>query len=267
MGITKRIDEARKAFEKRDLQASAAAHTTQAIAEAAEEHGGASHRYLGEIVYGGLDGIVTTFAIVSGVAGAALGSGIVLILGLANLLADGLSMAVGAYLSSKSEREYYEQERQREMWEVEHFPEGERVELVEIHRASGYSLEDAQRLAEIQSKDREAWVDVMMVQELGLLREDREPLLIGLATLGAFVVAGALPLLVYVLGLVVPIDPRVNFPASLGLSAVALFALGAAKVRVTGRSWLRSGLEMLVVGGLAAGVAYAIGYLLQGLGV
>lgn len=175
MSITKRIDQARKAFEKRDLAASRAAHAPEAIVRASEEHGGASHQYIGDMVYGGLDGIVTTFAVVSGVAGANLGSGVILILGMANLLADGLSMATGAYLSLKSELEYYQREREREAWEV------------------------------------------------------------------------------------------ANFVATI-LSAVALFALGAAKVLVTERSWFRSGLEMLLVGGLAAGVAYLVGYLLQGLG-
>jgi VIT1/CCC1 family predicted Fe2+/Mn2+ transporter len=266
MSITKRLDEARRAFENKDLEASRAAHSPKVIAQAMERHGGTGAQYVGDMVYGGLDGIVTTFAVVSGVAGAELGAGIVLILGLANLFADGLSMATGAYLSSKSQREYYDRERQREAWEVKHFPEGERAELVEIYKGKGYSPEDASRLAAIQSQDEALWVDAMMVQELGLLPDDRTPLLTAAATLSAFVVAGSLPLLVYLLGLVVPVDPALAFPTSLVLSGVALFALGAAKVLVTERNWFRSGLEMLVVGGLAAGVAYLIGFLLQGLG-
>jgi VIT1/CCC1 family predicted Fe2+/Mn2+ transporter len=266
MGITKRIDEARKAFDRGEVEASRAAHTLEAIAAAREEHGGVTHKYLGEVVYGGLDGIVTTFAIVSGVAGAALGAGVILILGLANLLADGLSMATGAYLSARSEREYYEQECRREAWEVEHFPDGERAELVDLFTAGGYGEPDARQLAEIHSRDPERWVEAMMVHELGLLRDDREPLLIGLATLVAFVVAGSVPLMVYLLGLFISVAPPAAFPMSLGLSAAALFGLGAAKVLVTGRDWLRSGTEMLVVGGLAAAVAYLIGYLLRGLG-
>ena len=122
MSLMKRVDQARDAYRKGDVGSSAAAHSAVRIAASArEEHGGASHAYLGDMVYGGLDGIVTTFAVVSGVAGAQLGSGIVLILGLANLFADGFSMAVGAYLSSKSEQEYYDREYTREAWEVEHF--------------------------------------------------------------------------------------------------------------------------------------------------
>jgi VIT1/CCC1 family predicted Fe2+/Mn2+ transporter len=267
MSITRRIDQARKAFKNRDLAASRAAHSPEAIAMATEEHGGASHQYIGDMVYGGLDGIVTTFAIVSGVAGANLGSGVILILGLANLLADGFSMAAGAYLSLKSELEYYGRERERESWEVKHFADGERAELVELYTAKGYSPEDAETLVEIHSQDETRWVDEMMVRELGLLPDERKPVTSGLATFASFIVAGVVPLLVYLLGLFVVIDPTVSFVVSIVLSAAALFALGAAKVLITERSWFRSGLEMLAVGGLAAGVAYLIGYLLQGLGV
>ena len=266
MSITKRIDQARKAFEKQDLSASKDAHSPQAIAAATEEHGGASHQYIGDMVYGGLDGIVTTFAIVSGVAGANLGSGIILVLGLANLLADGFSMAAGAFLALKSELEYYDREREREAWEVNHFPQGERTELLEIYKAKGYSTDDAETLVAIQAKDERIWIDEMMIQELGMLRDERSPILSALATLGSFIVAGSVPLLVYLAGLFLPIDSEASFAISALLSAAALFGLGAAKVLITGRSWFRSGLEMLAVGGLAAGVAYLVGYLLQGLG-
>jgi VIT1/CCC1 family predicted Fe2+/Mn2+ transporter len=266
MSFMKRLDQAREAYQKKDMAASAAAHSPTVIARAAERHGGAGHQYIGDMVYGGLDGIVTTFAIVSGVAGANLGSGVILILGLANLLADGLSMAAGAFLSLKSEREYYARERERETWEIEHFPDGERSEMVEIYRAKGYSREDAEALMDIQSKDHALWVDAMMVHELGLLPDDRQPVRSALLTFLAFLLAGSVPLLIYLLGLVFTIDASDSFPLALVLSGLALFGLGAAKVFVTERSWFRSGLEMLVVGGLAAGIAYLVGYLLQGLG-
>ena len=121
-------------------------------------------------------------------------------------------------------------------------------------------------LVEIHSKDETRWVDEMMVQELGLLPDERKPVYSGLATFASFIVAGIVPLLIYLLGLFVPIDSSISFFVSIILSAVALFALGAAKVLITERNLFRSGLEMLLVGGLAAGVAYLVGYLLQGLG-
>ncbi len=262
---SKRVEQARKAFLKGDKQASAQAHTREAIAQAVEEHGGAGSQYLGEMVYGGLDGIITTFAVVSGVAGAHLGTPVILIMGLANLLADGFSMATGAYLSTKSEQEYYRKEWEREAWEVEHFPDGERAELYELYLQRGYSEEEAEQLVEIQSRDPERWVKAMMVDELEMLEDESNPLLNGLMTFIAFVVAGSVPLIIYLLGLVVPIPSESAFPISIGLSALALFGLGAAKVMVTKLNPIRSGLEMLVVGSLAAVVAYAVGALLKGI--
>ena len=266
MSIARRLEEARQAYAQRDLAASQRAHDPGRIAQAMEEHGGTGHQYIGDFVYGGLDGIVTTFAVVSGVAGAELGAGIVLIMGLANLFADGFSMATGAYLSAKSEREYYDRERAREAWEVEHFPDGERAELYEIYREQGYADDDAGALVTLQTQDHTRWVDTMMVHELGLLPDEKQPMLSALATFGAFVLAGVVPMLVYLVGLARPVDSHLTFPISLALSALALFGLGAAKVLVTALNWFRSGLEMLLVGGLAGGVAYLVGYLLKGLG-
>lgn len=265
-GPSQRLEEARKAFEKGDKQASALAHTHKAIAQAHEHHGGAGSQYLGEMVYGGLDGIITTFAVVTGVAGAQLGIPVILILGMANLLADGFSMATGAYLSTKSEQEYYRKEWQREAWEVKHFPEGERMELMDVYRSRGYSDEDASQLVDIQSREPTRWVNAMMLDELGMMKDESHPFTNALVTFGAFVVAGSVPLLVYLTGLVVPIPEVITFPISLGMSALALFGLGAAKVLVTKLNPLRSGLEMLIVGGLAAVVAYVVGVVLKGIG-
>ncbi len=266
MSLSKRIEEARKAFERGDKQASAHAHTPNAISAAREEHGGAGSQYLGEMVYGGLDGIITTFAVVSGVAGAQLGTPVILILGLANLLADGFSMATGAYLSSKSEHEYYRKEWEREAWEVKHFPEGERAELQEVYISRGYSNEEAGQLVEIQSRNPERWVKAMMIDELGMMEDETNPLINGMVTFGSFVIAGAVPLAVYLIGLAFPISPDMAFPISIASSGLALFALGATKVLVTKLNPIRSGLEMLAVGGLAAGVAYVVGALLKGIG-
>lgn len=264
MSIAKRVDDARRAFRQGDFDRAARAHAPERInGTHREEHGSAGDQYIGEMVYGGLDGIITTFAVVSGVAGAQLGSGIILVLGLANLLADGLSMATGAYLSSKSEQEYYEREWERERWEVEHFPDAERAELYEVYRDHDYSEQEARALVEIQSRKPERWVRAMMVDELGMMEEERNPLRIGLATLISFVVAGSVPLLVYLLGLLTPIASQSAFAISVVLSAAALFGLGAAKVLVTGRNVFKSGLEMLLVGGLAATVAYLVGALLK----
>lgn len=268
MGLMKRVDQARKAYAEKDLDASARAHTPKAIVHAVkEEHGGLGSDYLGDIVYGGLDGIITTFAVVSGVVGAKLGANVILILGLANLLADGFSMATGAFLSKRSEQEYYRREREREAWEVEHFPQGEREELIALYKHQGYSPEEAGQLVEIISREKERWVEAMMVDELGLMKDDSNALNNALATFGAFIVAGSVPMLIYFVGLFVPISGGVAFGFSTGLSALALFALGAGKIKLTGLNLWKSGMEMLLVGSLAALVAYAVGALLSAIGV
>ena len=107
--------------------------------------------YLGSLVYGGLDGIITTFAVVSGVAGAQLGAQVIVILGIGNLLADGFSMGTGNYLSTKSEREYYDREALRQAWEIEHFPDGQRAELCALYLEHGYSEHEAEQLVTVQT--------------------------------------------------------------------------------------------------------------------
>ena len=270
MSISKRLEDARSAYEKKDVVASAQAHEQKRIQNAAkEEHGSEGSRYLSSLVYGGLDGIITTFAVVSGVMGAQLSPGVIIILGLANLLGDGFSMGTGAYLSSKSDHEYYDREKSREAWEIEHFPEGEKLELLEIYKKQGYPLTDARKKVQIKIANPQRWVDAMMVEELGLLKDERVPLKEALATFAAFIVCGSLPLLVYLIALIagIHLQPDTAFYISLLLSALALFGLGAAKFFVTQRSPWRSGLEMLLVGGSAAAVAYGVGALLRGFGI
>jgi VIT1/CCC1 family predicted Fe2+/Mn2+ transporter len=264
--ITRSLDKAKEAFRNRDIEASVAAHSPGArAAAAAERHTQGQGRYIKSVVYGGLDGIITTFAVVAGVAGAALSAGIVLIMGFANLIADGISMAIGDYLSSKSEREYQNAERTREAWEVEHYPEGEKKELVEIYTAKGIPAEDAAAMVSILAKNPKAWIDIMMVEELGIIGSDESPLANAAATFFSFVVFGFIPLLTYVLAAVVPFLHAHTFPIAAALTGATLFALGAVKVRITGKNWLLSGLETFVIGGITAAAAYGVGVLLGGL--
>lgn len=228
-----------------------------------EHHGGAAGMYIGNLVFGGLDGILTSFAVVSGAAGADLGSRVVSILGVSSLVADGLAMGVGAYLSARSEKEYYHEQYQKEMYEVEHMPEIEWAELHQIYLHQGYSDSDARTLADIHSRNPERWVNAMLVEELGLLKDPRNPVVCGLAMFASFVLVGIAPLLIYLFGLAFAISAAASFASAAALSALAIFFLGAAKVLVTKRNLLRSGAEMLLVGGLTAGAAYALGLLLK----
>jgi len=259
--LTRKLDEARQAFASNDAAASRQAHQTRSR----EEHRSGEGQYVKSIIYGGLDGIITTFAVVAGVEGASLSPGVVMILGGANLLADGLSMAIGDFLSTRSEQEYNRAERRREAWEVEHYPEGEKQELIELYTAKGIPEADAHVMVEALAKHPEAWVDVMMVQELGILESEESPLRNALATFLSFTVLGLVPLLTPLAALIWPALRPLSFGVSAALTAAALFALGAMKTRLTLRSWWRSGLEMLVVGGVAAATAYGVGFVLSGL--
>jgi VIT1/CCC1 family predicted Fe2+/Mn2+ transporter len=263
--ITRNLEKAREAWLRRDPAASRAAHAAASPAEAAGELHASAGKYIKSVVYGGMDGIVTTFAVVAGVNGASLSAGVVLILGIANLVADGLSMSIGDYLSSKSEQEYRRAERGREEWEVEHYPEGEKKELVEVYEAKGIPASDARQMVETVSRHPKAWVDIMMVEELSILLDEESPLKNALITFVSFAVFGFVPLITTILARFVPFLARNAFPVSAGMVAVTLFALGAVKTKITGRPWLSSGIETLVVGGITAAAAWGVGKLLSGL--
>lgn len=260
---SKRLDDARKAFEKGDLEASRKAHEAKKIEE--DIHQTTAGKYVGDAVYGALDGIVTTFAVVAGATGATLSVVIVLILGFANLLADGLSMALGNYLGTKSEMEYAARERRREEWEVDNDPEGEIEEIRQIYSRKGFQGEDLERAVKVIISDKKVWVDTMMLDELNIIEEVKSPVRSGLTTFAAFVAAGFLPLVFYVITFLLPSLVIDRFAASTVLAAAALFGVGSLRTVVTGKKWWLAGLEMTFVGGLASVAAYVIGYLLRGI--
>ncbi len=259
--LSRDLEKAKEAYKNKSKEASINAHQ----ASATELHTTEQGKYIKSVVYGGLDGIITTFAVVAGVAGASLSAGIVLILGFANLIGDGLSMAIGDFLSSKAERDYNRAEYEREKWEVENYPEGEKKELEEIYTELGMSEADAHAVTEIISKHQDAWVNIMMAEELGIVKEEGSPLKNALATFFAFALFGVVPLLSFLASRIFPVNPELGFPVATALTGVTLFTLGAIKTFFTGQNWIKSGFEMLIVGGLAAGAAYGIGIALSGL--
>jgi VIT1/CCC1 family predicted Fe2+/Mn2+ transporter len=190
---------------------------------------------------------------------------VVLILGFANLIGDGLSMGVGSYVSTKSRQEYENSERDRETWEVEHYPQGEKDEIREIYRRKGFSGVDLDRAVEIITSDKKLWVETMMHEELGILEENSPPVLNGLSTFISFVIAGFIPLLFFVIARAADGLEKYTFIMSLLLTGITLFGVGSLRVLVTRTKWWRSGLEMLIIGGMAALGAYFIGYMLRGL--
>jgi len=260
--LTRSLDKAREAYNNKDNKASILAHNKQKSSEESHKKGG---EYLKSAVYEGLDGTITTFAVVAGVAGASLSIGIVLILGFANLFADGISIAIGDFLSTKSEREYQTAERKREQWEADNYPQGEKRELVELYTDKGITKTDAKKIVDIISKYKKAWIDIMMVEELGILQSNGSPLKNALVTFASFCIFGFIPLLTFVLSNTIPFIQAIQFQFATFLTCLTLFVLGALKTRFTGRNWIVSGLEMFIVGGIAAGSAYGIGVLLGGL--
>lgn len=222
------------------------------------------HSYLGDFVLGAIDGAVTTFAVVAGVAGAELSSGVAVVLGLANLLADGFSMAASNYLSSKANRDVVEHARRVEEMHIDEIPEGEREEIRQIFAGKGFDGGLLEQIVEVITQDRHRWVDTMLTDELGLQLDPPSPWKAAITTFAAFALAGMIPLLPIFL-----FDGDVGgrtFVASSTLTGTAFFLIGVAKARVVQQSWLRSGLETFLIGGAAAGLAFLVGWLLRGLG-
>ncbi|MFZ5989532.1 MAG: VIT1/CCC1 transporter family protein [Bacillota bacterium] len=263
--LTRNLDKARQAYKDKNVEASRKAHEQKSTLHAREAHNQEHGQYIKSLIYGGLDGIITTFAVVAGVAGASLSAGIVLILGFANLIADGLSMAIGDYLSTKAEQEYKKTERERETWEVENYPDGEKQELVELYMNKGMPEEDARTVTEIFSRNKKAWVNIMMVEELGIIEENESPIKNALVTFFSFAIFGFVPLVAYVISKAIPGFGFPTFILASVLTGVTLYTLGAVKGRITGNNWIKSGFEMLIVGGVAAAAAYGVGLLLAGL--
>jgi VIT1/CCC1 family predicted Fe2+/Mn2+ transporter len=261
MDASRKKKGAQSAFATGDASLSVTLH--QKKVGAPEKHTkGAEHIKSG--VFGAIDGIITTFSVVSGAVGGSLGSNVILILGFSNLVSDGLSMGLGDFISSQAEYDYAKAEMRREKWEFENYAQGEMDEMVEIYRDKGLSKEDAVELVNVLAKNKNNFIDTMMVEELGMLppSPDESPAKGGLVTFLSFLIFGIIPLLPYVIGEAASKSPNMNalFGIAIALVALALFALGAVTSRFTIHSWYKAGLYMLIVGAVAAGSSYLIGW-------
>lgn len=216
--------------------------------------------YIKDIVYGATDGIITTFAIVAGSAGSGLSNKVVLVLGVANLLADGFSMAASNYLGTTSENSLFQEEQKREIEEVETVPNKEKQEVKKVLSDFGFEAEDSEKLTDLISANKKFWVDFMMRYELDLNVPVAGSAFWGAAlTFLSFVFAGSLPLAPFLL---FKIGPH-TFAYSVIATGVSLFGVGAARYFLTKVNWFLSGLEMLLIGGVAAVVAYFVGYFIS----
>lgn len=226
------------------------------------KHNTSTGTYLKNWVYGGIDGIITTFAVVSGVVGANLSSSIILILGFANLIADGISMAVGDYLSEKSKKDYYLVEKKNEEKFLKSDPKGEKTLLEKLYLNKGFNKKDSRTIVNIFAKNKNNLIKEILNEELDLNYERNKPVRGGIVTFLSFLFFGFIPLLLFVIASLFKITITNSFLWASLLSGAALFVLGVLKSRLTGKSWLNSGIQVLIVGGLAALAAYFVGELL-----
>ena len=214
---------------------------------------GARHSNLKDMIYGAIDGAVTTFAIVAGVEGAGLPHSIIVALGLANIIADGFSMAASNYSGTKAELDDRKRIVQIEERHIEEHPEGELEELRQILQMRGLSGDVLNQATTAISQHRDKWIDLMLTDEYGLSRDDPEPMRAAVSTFIAFLLAGSIPLIPFLLGF------DAAFSTAIFATLLTFFLIGAAKSHWSLAKWWRSGAETLLIGGIAALLAYGVG--------
>lgn len=229
-------------------------HSLPSIRARLRGPGGASP--IGDFMLGGIDGVVTTFAVIAGSAGGHLAAATVIILGLANLVADGFSMAVSNYVGTRARQEEVRRKRTDEEWQIEVFPEGERREIREVFAKKGFSGETLDTIVDVITSDPEIWVETMMAEELKVNDSSVRPVRAAITTFVAFSLCGLLPLLPFLLDVG---DFDTMFAASAVIGAATFIGLGAGKGKVVGVSAFRSSLQTLAIGGAAAILAYSVG--------
>jgi VIT1/CCC1 family predicted Fe2+/Mn2+ transporter len=228
-------------------------HTREAIQERLAQH---THgNFLRDWIYGGIDGTITTFAIVTGVVGADMPASVVLVLGLANLVADGFAMGAGNYSATKADLDDYRRLLAIERKHIALEPHGEREEIRQIFGAKGFSGDELERIVDVITSDEDRWANTMAVEEYGLSPVVKSPVLAALNTSAAFVVCGLVPLISYLLAY--------SLAWSVAATGLVFFAIGAAKSRWSLAGWARSGVETLAIGMSAAGLSFCIGYALR----
>ncbi len=209
-----------------------------------------------EVVFGANDGLVSNVALVAGLAGGTTDAGLILLGGIAGLVAGSVSMSLGAYISTKSERELRDAEEARERWEVENMREQEIVETRAIFSAKGIGGPLLDQVVEAVTSDKDQWVRVMMTDELGYADQPPRPVLSAVVMGIAFAVAAAFPVAPYFFA-----EGTAAFVAALSLAGLALFAVGAWRGYLTSHAVLRKGAEMVLLASAAVVAANLIGRL------
>ena len=219
------------------------------------------------VIYGVNDGLTATLGVLAGVGGATVNPRVVLIGGLSAMVASGISMAGGAYLSSKSQREVYEGQLSREAAEIEAMPELERAELVKIYRSKGLTPDEAKTIVGRITADKKVWLETQAREELGLdVAQFENPIREGIVAGVSTLVGGVIPVVGYLGGRALVGATLSGFAAltiTFVLCAVFLFLMGSARSFFTGKGGVRSGVEMLTVGTAVAAITYGVGVLFR----
>ena len=217
--------------------------------------------YFDDFIYGSIDGAVTTFAIVAGVIGAGLSPGIILILGFANLFADGFAMAAANYQATKAKIEFIDMKQKQEEWEIDNLEDQEKEEIRTIYREKGFKGQLLEDIVRIITSRRKVWVDTMMREELGLIKDDKKPINSSASTFIGFNTIGVIPLIPFVVFLIFGFDVTSNaFFYSILSVIVAFLLVGMIKGKIVKKSMIQSGINTIIIGSVAATVAYLVGY-------
>jgi VIT1/CCC1 family predicted Fe2+/Mn2+ transporter len=215
---------------------------------------------LRDVMLGLNDGLVASFAVTSGIAGAFAESRVVLMAGLAEMLGGAVSMGLAAFISARSQIEFYQSEVDRERYEIKRFPEHEKDEIRGIYRQKGFSGPLLDQIVAHITGDPDRWAEVMMREELGFTEENFEsPLKSSIVVCASYLIGAAVPVAPFLF-----IAPAVGVVVSAIITVLVLFAVGAAKTIITSRSWWRSGIESMLTGIAAGAVTYGAGCLFGG---
>lgn len=256
-----RVDTAREAFLQNNIAQIKNTHTKGAIHK--DIHHNEAHLKgfnLPEIILGGQDGLVNVLGVILGVAAATNSSQLVIVAGLAATFAESISMAAVAYTSKLAEADYYQSEYEREKWEIEKVPKGEREEVRALYENYGFKGKILDDIVATITSDKQKWLSVMMEQELKLEPINRKDIIPAAIIVGVSAIVGSF----------IPLTPFFFFPLrtanifSLVISAIALFTVGFYKAKRTiGRNFFKQGIEMMIIGIVSALVGYFIGTIFQ----
>ncbi len=208
------------------------------------------------VVLGFNDGLVTTLAIVIGITSVITQNSLIVLIGIAEMLAGAISMALGNYISMKSQIDFYKSEIRREKKEIEEMPAAEKAEIEEIYEKKGFRGNLLKQIVKHITADKKRWLDIMMKEELELSGKFENPIKSAILIFVAFIVASLIPIIPF---FVLPISEAV--PMAVAASVIFLFVSGTVKSKFTKINWLRSGLEVLTIGLVATLAVYAIGSL------